>query len=247
MIVGANYVCYGTLKDIEDSFSVTARIVDVETGEIVAMSRADIRKDDYLKKQVQSAIGSSLYTPITKPTTSSSKTQKKAATPEPVKTAPKVANNAWKVVKYRDDFGDFTQYVFTVNSTDEKMLFVSYKKCDNAANNRVIAGIHWENNDHYRLRSSYDIKGQTGSAVTKELKDAWKMYLDSSEKNHFYFVWNQKAGARWLVDIIRKSNSVAVRRDGLTRRFQTAGLLEKMAEYGITWAEIDAALANEEF
>jgi len=31
------------------------------------------------------------------------------------------------------------------------------------------------------------------------------------------------------------------------RRFQTAGLMDKMAEYGITWAEIDAALANEEF
>ena len=28
---------------------------------------------------------------------------------------------------------------------------------------------------------------------------------------------------------------------------KTAGLMEKMAEYGITWAEIDAALANEEF
>ena len=49
------------------------------------------------------------------------------------------------------------------------------------------------------------------------------------------------------IDIICKSDSVAFRRDSLTRRFQTAGLLEKMEEYGVTWAQIDAALANEEF
>jgi len=49
------------------------------------------------------------------------------------------------------------------------------------------------------------------------------------------------------VDIMKNSDSVAVRRDGLSRRFQTAGLLDKMEEYGITWEEIDAAIANEEF
>ena len=75
----------------------------------------------------------------------------------------------------------------------------------------------------------------------------WTYDLDASGKDYFKFVWNQKAASRWLVDIIRNSDSVAARRDGLVRRFQTAGLLEKMAEYGITWAEIDAALANEEF
>ena len=40
---------------------------------------------------------------------------------------------------------------------------------------------------------------------------------------------------------------LAVRRDGMTRRFQTAGLVEKMAEYGISWSELSDAIANEEF
>ena len=96
------------------------------------------------------------------------------------------------------------------------------------------------------INGAYDIKGAE-STVSKNLNDIWTYNLDASGKDKFKFVWNQKAASRWLVDIMTKSDSVALRRDGLIRRFQTSGLLDKMAEYGITWEEIDAALANEEF
>ena len=231
MIAGVDFVCYGTLKDIGDIFTVNARVVDVETGEVAAMSRANITKDAYLKKQVQSAVGSSVYTTVTTNTVNTTSQEKT----ESVQTPPKVENNVWKVTKYYDEFGGFTHYVFTVNSADS----------------RVIAGVHWVNNyknySENDNRDNYDIKGQDGTSITKYFSDNWKMYTDSSEKEYFWFGWDEKSGSRWLVDIIRKSDSVAVRRDGLTRRFQTAGLMDKMAEYGITWAEIDAALANEEF
>ena len=153
-------------------------------------------------------------------------------------------------------------------------MFVSYKKCKTAAD-RVIAGIYWGHNDEKFLyyyqspsgtdeyftnnRGTYEIKGQTGNVITKDLlswadkkdgvrnKEQYKLYLDQSKKTFFYFAWDPNSGSRWLVDIIVNSDNVAVRRDGLTRRFPTAGLLDKMAEYGITWEEIDAALANEEF
>lgn len=247
MIVGANFVCYGTLKDLGNSFSVTARVVDVETGEIVAMSRIDVTKDDYLKNQPQKAVGTSVYTPITQ----TSSTTSTVTTSESEQITTNATNTAWEVVKYRDDFEGYTQYIFRVRSSDEKMLFVSYKKCENTANNRVIAGIYWGINHNHAYKThntgTYDIKGTVGNSVTKNLDDHWYMPLDASEKEGFWFGWDEELGSRWLVDIIRKSDSVAVRRDGLSRRFQTAGLLEKMAEYGITWAEIDAALANEEF
>jgi len=44
-----------------------------------------------------------------------------------------------------------------------------------------------------------------------------------------------------------QNDLLTVRKDKVVRKFQTAGLLDKMAEVGITWEEIDAAMANEEF
>ena len=71
--------------------------------------------------------------------------------------------------------------------------------------------------------------------------------MDSSGKEKFKFVWNQTLGSRLLAERFKNNNTVALRREGLIRRFQTEGLLDKMAEYGIFWSEIDAAIANEEF
>lgn len=258
MIAGVDFVCYGNLKDLGDKITVNARVVDVETGEIAAMSRLNIKKDEYLKSQPQSAVGTSVYgssiitssstsnNQITKATNTTTP-QKNDSAKEPVKT--KVVNNAWKVEKDQDEFDNSTHFAFILNSTDFRKLYVSFKRCENPANNRVIAGIHWTTEDYRAIgkanNGTYDIKGDSGTSISKNLRDVWKYIYPSKE--FFLFGWDEKSGSRWLVDIIRKSDSVAVRRDGLTRRFQTAGLLEKMAEYGITWKEIDAALANEEF
>ena len=253
MIAGADFICYGTLKDLGSSFTVNARVIDVETGELCAISRATVTKDEYLKKQPQSAVAGAKTNDTGKTTVATTSSTNTAAS-TPAKTT-SVANNAWKVKKYTDEFGGFTQYIFIINSTDEKMLLLNYKKCEQSANNRVTAGIFWGfanphsyyNDSWYNNSGTYDIKGDSGSSVTKNLPETWKVFFDQSEKDFYYYAWDPKAGARWLVDIMRKNDSVAVRRDGLTRRFQTAGLLDKMAEYGITWAEIDAAMANEEF
>jgi len=245
MIAGVDFVCYGTLKDLGATLTINARVVDVETGELCAISRTTITKDDYLKQQPQSAVGSSVYTTVTTNTVNTTSQEKT----ESVQTPPKVANNAWKVVKSPDEFENSTHFAFILNSTDFRKLYVSFKRCENPANNRVIAGIHWTTDDYRNIgkanNGTYDIKGDSGTSISKNLRDVWTYTYPSKE--FFLFGWDEKSGSRWLVDIIRNSNSVAVRRDGLTRRFQTAGLLEKMAEYGITWEEIDAALANEEF
>ena len=114
--------------------------------------------------------------------------------------------------------------------------------CDNPANSRVISGVGgW-------VWDYFDIKTREG-AVTKYFKDTWKEYLDSSQKDSFKFVWNHAEGSRFLSESFKNNEYVSLRRkyDGLIRKFQTAGLLDKMAEYGISWEEIDAALANEEF
>lgn len=245
MIAGVDFVCYGTLKDLGATLTINARVVDVETGELCAISRATITKDDYLKQQPQSAVGAVKTNDATK----TSDTTTTTTTATQVKTTTSVANNAWKVVKSPDEFENSTHFAFILNSTDFRKLYVSFKRCENPANNRVIAGIHWTTDDYRNIgkanNGTYDIKGDSGTSISKNLRDVWTYTYPSKE--FFLFGWDEKSGSRWLVDIIRNSDSVAVRRDGLTRRFQTAGLLEKMAEYGITWEEIDAALANEEF
>lgn len=251
MIAGVDFVCYGTLKDTGNSFTVNARIVDVETGELCAISRTTVSKDEYLSQQPQSAVASAKASVSSSPASKNTSTVSSAKTVTSEKQKSSASDNAWKVTSYTDIFAGFTKYIFSINSSDSRKLFVSYQKYENAAYNRVISGIYWGYDTNFpSLYTSnsglYDIKGST-ETISKKLSDDWKMQTSSSEKDYFWFAWDSKAGARWLVDILRKSDSVAVRRDGLSRKFQTAGLLDKMAEYGITWKEIDAAMANEEF
>ena len=241
MIAGVDYVCYGTLKDLGDSFTVNVRIVDVETGELCAISRTSVTKDEYLMKQPQSAVSVSK-------TASTGTTKSKNLATSSSQSSNRL-NNAWKVTVYDDSFTNTQHYVFVINSSDERSLFVRYSKAENIANSRVIAGIHWTANNGYNYNNegTYDVKGDNGETLTKRLQDVWECYLNASGTSKFLFVWDTKQGSRWLTEIIKNSNTVAVRRDGLSRRFQTAGLLDAMASYGITWEEIDATLANEEF
>lgn len=48
-IAGVEYVCYGTIKEIENGYTVSDRVVDVESGEICAMNRTKRTKDSYLE------------------------------------------------------------------------------------------------------------------------------------------------------------------------------------------------------
>ena len=240
MLAGVDFVCYGTLKDLGEGFTVNARVVDVETGEICAMARTSIEKDDYLQQQAQ---GSVSVSKTSGKTTAQQLTTKKAV--------PTVSNNLWQVSSYRNDFDGFTSYTFTVKAASGEMCFLGYKKCDIQTNSRVFAGVYWPHDGVWtagdRATGSYDFKLNNGSVINKNLNDLWKNYLDQSEKNYFYFAWNDDEGARWLLEMFTQNDLLTVRKDKVVRKFQTAGLLDKMAEVGITWEEIDAAMANEEF
>ena len=234
MLAGVDFVCYGTLKDIGDAFTVNARVIDVETGEICAIARTNVAKDDYLKNQVQ---GSAAVKQTSTTTTVTSTKPKVTAT-----------NNLWSVSSYRNDFDGFTSYTFTVKSTSGEMFVVNYKKCDIPLNSRVFAGICWAPGYGYSKQTGdYDIKLDNGSMLSKEMYGYWTNYYDVSGKSYIYVAWIHKAGARWLIDLLLQNNMISLRKNNVVRKFQTAGLLDKMAEVGITWDEIDAAMANEEF
>ena len=61
--------------------------------------------------------------------------------------------------------------------------------------------------------------------------------MDAYEKDSFKFVWNQKEGSRFLTERFLNNETVTLRHKNLVRKFQTSGMLDKMAEYGITWEE----------
>ena len=209
---------------------------DVETGEICAIARTNVAKDDYLKNQVQGSVAVK-QTSTTKTVTSTK--------PKTVST-----NNLWQVSSYRNDFDGFTSYTFTVKSTSGEMFVVNYKKCDVQLNSRVFAGVLW-NTSHswngYDQTGNYDFKLDNGSVLSKELRGYWTCYLDLSGNSKYGVAWIKNAGARWILDILTQNNMITLRSKNVVRKFQTAGLLDKMAEVGITWDEIDAAMANEEF
>ena len=83
--------------------------------------------------------------------------------------------------------------------------------------------------------------------ISKQYNDVWYQDIDISGKNEFRYIWNQKEGSRFLTERFLNNETVTLRHDNLVRKFQTSGMLDKMAEYGITWEEIDAAIASEEF
>lgn len=234
MIAGVDFVCYGTLKDIGSGFTANIRVVDVETGEICAMARDNIEKDSYLKEQEQGPSGTKTVS-------------KKQNVIPSKKTAKASTNNLWQVSSYRNDFDGFTSYTFTLKSVGGEFFYVGYNKNDAQIKSRVFAGICWYPNRSSAQRGSYDFKIENGSVIKKEINDEWYHYLDKSKQNYFYFGWNSEEGARWWLDILTQNNMITVRRNNLVRKFQTAGLLDKMAEVSISWEEIDAAMSNEEF
>lgn len=234
-IAGVDYVCYGTLKDLGDQITINARVVDVETGEICAMSRATIDKDDYLKQN--SVVTSD----------SGSKNVTKAAP-----SAKKTVNTLWTVRKSRNEFDGYTTYTFILKGPlEDRQIFVGYDKNDIESKSLVKAGFVWGIDNAYSQTGTYDIKKEDGSKITKEYKNPYTYWsYDTGWKNgneRFKFSWNKGESARFILDLISNNDYLTIRKGSTVQRFQTAGFWDFVEAQGITKEEIETAIANEEF
>lgn len=233
-IAGVDYVCYGTIKDLGEQITINARVVDVETGEICAMSRATVNKDDYLKQNVAS----------------SAPAAKTAAKPAPA--AKKTVNTLWTVRKSRNEFDGYTTYTFTLKGPlEDRQIFVGYDKNDVESKSIVKAGIVWGIGYGYSQTGTYDIKLDDGSKITKEYKNPYTYWsYDTGWKNgkeKFDFAWNKGESARFILDLISNNNYLTIRKGSTVQRFQPAGFWDFVEAQGITKQEIENAIANEEF
>ena len=232
-IAGVEYVCYGTIKEIENGYTVSVRVVDVESGEICAMSRANITKDAYLAGIASGNSGSS----------------KKSS---PSAAAKKTQNSLWVCQTSRNEFDGYTTYTFILKGPQNEYLFMGYDKNDVPSKSLVRAGVNWRDNGWgpgSYIAGNYDFKTETKGTVSKSFSYAtWSKdtgWKDGNER--FYFSYNKGESARFFINLFEDNNYLTVRHDGNVRRFQTMGFWETVEANGLTKQEIFDAIGNEEF
>jgi len=230
-IAGVEYVCYGTIKEITNGYTVNARVVDVESGEICAMSRTNVTKDSYLANNAGKS--SSRSTSSTKSTA-----------------AKKPANSLWTCTKNRNEFDGYTTYTFVCKGPEGEFLFMGYDKFDNSFNSRVRAGVCWD--DYYNTSNigNYDFKTESQGTISKNFYYAYWSYTTGWKDNsatRFAFCYNQNESARFFINLFENNKFLTIRHRDSVRRFQAQGFWETVESHGVTKQEILDAIANEEF
>ena len=238
-LTGANYVCYGTVKDLGTQVTLNVKVVEVSTAELCSMGRETVAKDDYLNGvgfEARKSGGSA----------------KKSSSNTSSKTAKHVDNNLWSVQKFRNDFDGYTQYTFLLKGPNYDYFVVGLRKCDVELNSSTRIGIHWLESSNLRIGYSslnYEIKTSDGKIV--QMKD--NAYPDA--KRNWYYTESEyidtnyrlNDSMKWLFDILLNNDVVSVRAYERVVKFQTAGLQEKIEEAGLSIEDFYNAMSNSEF
>lgn len=238
-LTGANYVCYGTVKDLGTQVTLNVKVVEVSTAELCSMGRETVAKDEYL-----SGVGFEAR--------KSGGSAKKGNTAANVKTEKHVENNLWTVQKFRNDFDGYTQYTFLLKGPNYDHFVVGLKKCDIELNSSTRIGIHWFETPDLRYGKSglnYEIKTSDGNIV--QMKDNVfsdpKRNWNYSESDFIDTSYRMNDSMKWLFDILLKNDVITVRAYERVVKFQTAGLQEKIEEAGLSVDEFYKAMSNSEF
>lgn len=247
-IAGVDYVCYGDMKDIGNEITVNARIVDVQSGEVISISRTTVEKDKYLRDYAvaQKKIEQEKIEKVQQ--------EQKAA-------AERVAKAKWQVTKNRNEFDEYTSYMFTCRTTTGQFLFVGYDKYDKAMYSIVRTGFYWSSKpDSVNSRDGnyagiYDVKDDSGEIHKFDLKRLPypKWYLktgwEKGNGEYIYIVWNKSINQKDLLEIFGSNEVITVRNEeyDFVKRFETGMFWEVLAAQGITKDELFKAIDNEKF
>ena len=227
-LTGANYVCYGTVKDLGEQVTLNVKVVEVSTAELCAMGRETVGKDEYLKNVGFEA----------------RKENKTSSAKKSSLSKPKTVNSLWTTTKNRNEFDGYTTYTFLLKGPGDMYVFVGYDKNDVQSKSIVRAGMNWGYSD-----GTYEFKEDGGNKITKNYNRArWSKITGWKEGNQYFnFSYNRGESARSFIEMIERNDFLTVRHGGIVQRFQTAGFWDELENLGITKEEIDAAIANEEF
>ena len=229
-LTGANYVCYGTVKDLGNQVTLNVKVVEVSTAELCSMGCETVAKDEYL-----SGVGFEAR--------KTGGIAKKGNLSSNTKTVKHVENNLWEVTTERNDFDEYTLYYFCNkgNRSDKYQLRVFYYKYDNPSKSTVWGGVRWGGSWE---EGNYDFKIDSGEIITYNLPSEYSTKM--SGQNYGYET-GKNGACRFLIEMFKNNEILSIKRKDMAVKFQSAGLEEKMNENGITWEEIDTALSNLEF
>lgn len=238
-LTGANYVCYGTVKDLGKQITLNVKVVEVSTAELCSMGRETVAKDEYL-----SGVGFEAR--------KTGGIAKKGNTAANAKTAKHVENNLWTVQKFRNDFDGYTQYTFMLKGPNYDYFVVGLRKCDVELNSSTRVGIRWSEDPKLKYGKAglnYEIKTSDGKIV--QMKDNAspdaKRNWNYSESEYIDTSYRLNDSMKWLFDIFLNNDVVSVRAYERVVKFQTAGLQEKIEEAGLTIDDFYKAMSNSEF
>lgn len=238
-IAGVDYVCYGTLKKSNDIFSVNARVVDVQSGEVFAIGRGDVKKDKYIT-DVETAVKVAAEKKIA---------DEKKAVEERKK---RVENSPWKVTEYRNDFDGETIYTMKCMNPNGSFLFFGYEKCDRSINSKVRCSVSWKGVSG--RWSQFDFKLDSGEIVklkgetTNDYWDNQSGCIYEKRSDSFENIYRTDVIlSKQLFKMFLENNVIYLRDVSQVYPFETAGFRDVLTANGITLEEIEAAFANESF
>lgn len=239
-IAGVDYVCYGDMKDIGNEITVNARLVDVESGEVISISRTTVEKDKYLKDYVKQQAEVIKQNKIMEQKKQEEKLRK-------------IESSDWKVTKVRNDFDEKTIFTIKCMNPDGTYLLFGYEKSDKSIKSRVRCSVPWGMfNGQIK---DFDFKGDSGE-ITKinqkavnsfdwDIKNGVNYEKKSDSYERVYKV--DVTSSKLLFEMFCNNNIVYVRDNKTVRPFATEGFLDVLAANGITVDEIQKAFANESF
>lgn len=247
-IAGVDYICYGTLKNVGDLITVNVRVVDVQNGEICAMSRATVEKDTYLKNVKFEArkTGDIVVEQKTSKTTTASASSDMAAA--------KARGNksSWKTSVVRNDFDEETIYTFKCMNPDGSFILFGYEKADKSINSRVRCSLPYKS---FHYLKNMEFKTDSGDIVKIKNSNSNSMFWDyngginysslSDSYEYLYFV--DVSASKQLFNMLMTNKVIYIRDDGVVNPYETDGLAEVMALNGISEEEIQKAFSNESF
>lgn len=151
--------------------------------------------------------------------------------------------NNWTCYPELDRKNKRINYIFLNKNEEGKYLFIGYSKgYENPYISYVRTGICWDKD----INGKYEIKGDE-KLISKDFSsEKWNSVFENKD---YIFTNNKEESARELLDLFIENKRIVVRHNDIISEFLTkeSTILDKMADYGISWAEIDTALANEEF
>lgn len=250
-LTGANYVCYGTVKDLGTQVTLNVKVVEVSTAELCAMGRESVAKDEYLSGVGFEARKTGV---IAKKGSSTNSIANKNFD---------ITKSKWEVTQNRNEFDEYTTYTFICRTTTGQFLFVGYDKYDKSMYSVVRAGFKWSGDPDYvnpkdgaGCSGIYDIKGEDGqiyktikykSAAYWSYKIGWKGSYDKGYD--LRFTYNEQQNVVDLINMFGSNDVIAVRNEDYqyVKRFETALFWETLEANGITKEELFAAIDNEKF